>query len=396
MGMPDNTIALAAGGARSTLRELLKISDCVPEPPPVTPAIDHYLYERYVRDTHSWKRRAYYALKPVIPRRIQLALRQRFTAVQAAAAFPAWPIEPLMTRAIDTYLATLLQQAREVPRLSYWPDGCQFAFAITHDVEMDAGLRRAPALATLEKHMGFVSSWNLVPERYPIDWAIVDRLRADGFEIGMHGLKHDGRLFQSYTLYEKRIAKIHSYAREWGASGFRSPSTLRNAAWMTELKFDYDSSFPDTDPYEPQAGGCCSLWPYFIGDMVELPLTMPQDHTLFEILNHRDIRIWREKVMWIAAQGGLVVLNVHPDYMMDDTRFALYEEFLHFMKAQSGMWHVLPREISRWWRDRNRSMVRDNGIGLIIEGPAAGRASIVRHVLRDGIVTAVTQTGAKR
>lgn len=394
--MPDNATALAAGGARSTLRELLKVSAGIPEPPQLSPPIEEYLYERYVQDTHGWKRRVYYALKPVIPRTIQLALRQRFTAVQAAAAFPAWPIEPVLTKAIDTYLRSLLQHAAEVPRLSFWPDGNRFAFALTHDVEMDAGLRRAPALAALEQKLGFVSSWNLVPERYPIDWQIVDRLRADGFEIGVHGLKHDGRLFHSRAVYEKRLAKIHAYARQWGASGFRSPSTLRNAAWMTELKFEYDSSFPDTDPYEPQAGGCCSIWPYFIGEVVELPLTMPQDHTLFEILNQHDISTWREKVEWIASHGGLVVLNVHPDYMLESARFAFYEEFLHFMKSQNGMWHVRPREISRWWRDRNRSEIRDTGIGLMVEGPAAARASIVRHVLRDGIVTTVTHTGGKK
>jgi len=392
MNMPDDAAALSAGGARSTLRELLKISTGLPEPPPRVPSIDHYLYERYVQDTHGWKRRAYYALKPVIPRRIQIALRQRFTAVQAAAAFPAWPIEPLLANAVGTYLRALLQHVDEVPRLSFWPDGHRFAFAITHDVEFDAGLHRAPALARLEQQLGFTSSWNLVPERYPIDRTIVDRLLGDGFEIGIHGLKHDGRLFQSHAVFAKRLEKIHAYAHAWGAAGFRSPSTLRKAAWMTELQFEYDSSFPDTDPYEPQPGGCCSVWPYFIGSMVELPMTLPQDHTLFEILNRRDIGIWIEKVEWIAKQGGLVVINVHPDYMLDDRRLALFEELLHFMKTQAGMWHVPPREISRWWRDRNATTLRPDGVSLAIDGPAAGRASIVRHTIRDGVVTAVTSS----
>ena len=395
MNTSDNLSAIARGAARSTVRELLKVCKNSPDPAEPDGRIDHLLYERYVEDTHGWKRRLYYLMKPVIPRPVQIALRQRFTAVQAAAAFPAWPIEPVLTTTIDAYLAALLRDQPEVRRLSYWPDGHRFAFAITHDVEMDAGLRRAPQLAVLEKKLGFVSSWNLVPERYLIDWSIVNRLRDNGFEIGIHGLKHDGKLFQSHRLFTKRLARIHAYAREWQASGFRSPSTLRNPDWMTALEFAYDSSFPDTDPYEPQAGGCCSIWPFFLGDMVELPLTMPQDHTLFEILNHRDIHVWKEKAAWIAEQGGLVLINIHPDYMIADDRLALFEELLVYMKSLKGMWHTHPRDIARWWQDRNRSTLECTGSSSAVTGPAAGRASIVRHALRDGHVTAITSSEEK-
>ena len=60
----------------------------------------------------------------------------------------------------------------------------------------------------------------------------------------------------------------------------------RNADWMPELGCLYDSSFPDTYPFEPQAGGCCSIFPFFLGDLVELPITLVQDHTMWEILRH--------------------------------------------------------------------------------------------------------------
>ena len=148
-----------------------------------------------------------------------------------------------------------------------WPKGKKFSFVITHDVEWDAGLAIAPKLVEIEKRHGFVSSWNLVPERYPIDWSIVDGLRKEGLEIGVHGLIHDGKLFQSHKVFQERLVKIHYYAKEWGAVGFRSPSTIRNIEWMPELKFEYDSSYFDTSPYEPQPGGCCSIWPFYIGDL---------------------------------------------------------------------------------------------------------------------------------
>lgn len=385
---PDGTTPLIAGAERSTIRELLKVPADFPDPAGVEASMDHWLYERYVDDAAGWKRRLYYMLKPVIPRPIQIALRQRYVKVQSETTFPAWPVEPLLVQKVDAYLRAMLKGRTEVPRIAYWPGNARAAFVITHDVEWDTGLRRAPALAALEKELGFTSCWNLVPERYPIDWSIVDALRNDGFEIGMHGLKHDGKLFQSRSVFTERLTAIHAYARQWGAEGFRSPSTLRNADWMTAMAFAYDSSFPDTDPYEPQTGGCCSIWPYFLGSMVELPLSLPQDHALFEILQHRDIRVWKEKLEWIARHGGVAMLNIHPDYMLTEERLGFYRDLLLHVKAVPGLWHVQPREAARWWRDRQASTLRMEGGRWRIEGPAAaqGRCVVARWE-NDEVVT---------
>lgn len=317
--------------------------------------VEKYLFEKYAVDSSNWKRKIYYAVKPVIPRPIQLQLRKKYTQMQAAAQqFPAWPIEPILVDALQSFIRNTIQEntSQAVYHIPLWPDGKRFAFVITHDVEGDSGLANVFRLTEIEKSLGFSSSWNIVPERYPIDFKIIDKLRSDGFEIGIHGLKHDGKLFQSRRVFEERLIKIHRYAREWGAVGFRSPSTLRNAEWMRLLEFEYDSSFPDTDPYEPQPGGCCSIWPFFIGNVVELPLTLPQDHTLFEILGKNDIGIWRQKADSIQQHSGIAVLNVHPDYMQSSDRLRLYEELLLYMREKENMWHVLPRVSAQWWRER--------------------------------------------
>jgi hypothetical protein len=378
-----NTWADLPGAERSTLTALLK-TPAASEPLDEGEGVIRYLYERYVDASGGWKRKLYYALKPVIPRPIQLALRRRYVAVQATATFPAWPVEPMVVNAIDFALKKRLTTEPAVHRIAFWPKGFRFAFVITHDVEWDTGLRRAPDLAAIERSLGFVSSWNLVPERYPIDWRIVEQLRAAGNEIGIHGLKHDGRLFQSRRIFDERMRKINEYARSWGAVGFRSPSTLRNAEWMSTMQFEYDSSFPDTDPYEPQPGGCCTIWPYFLGSMVELPMTMPQDHALFEILKQTDISTWKQKAGWIAEQEGIVVINVHPDYMLTDERLRFFEELLQYMKTLQGMWHVLPRDAARWWRDRQATTL-DLVDGVpVLKGPAAERAAALRTALHNG------------
>ena len=115
------------------------------------------------------------------------------------------------------------------------------------------------------------------------------KLRASGCEVGLHGIKHDGKLFESRAQFESNLPKIHFYLEKWDVLGFRSPATRRDSRWMHELDCLYDSSFPDTDPFEPQAGGCCSIFPFMFGDVVELPITLLQDHTLLEILRRRDV-----------------------------------------------------------------------------------------------------------
>jgi hypothetical protein len=146
---------------------------------------------------------------------------------------------------------------------------------------------------------------------------------------------------------------------------------------MPELGALYDSSFPDTDPFEPQAGGCCSILPFFLGELVELPITLVQDHTLWEILRQETIDLWTTKADWIIANGGLINLITHPDYLDTPARLRMYEEFLEYLAAQQGGWHALPREVASWWRTRSGlSCVMDRG-GARIEGEGAERASLV-------------------
>jgi hypothetical protein len=208
-----------------------------------------------------------------------------------------------------------------------------------------------PLVLEVERRHGFVSSWNFVAESYPISDSDLDLVRSAGCEIGLHGITHDGALFRDRASFEASLPKLHHYLEAWQAVGIRSPSTLRNADWMHELPVLYDSSFPDTDPFQPQPGGCCWIFPFMFGDVVELPITLDQDFTLFVLLRERTIDRWRRKSEWIIDQGGLINVIVHPDYM-DADRLALYDEFLAFIAEKPGGWQALPRAVASWWRAR--------------------------------------------
>ena len=319
---------------------------------------------------------AYYAVRPLVPRRHQIALRRRFVPLQNRVEFPRWPIEPCVGDLQEFVLrAAAAATGAPLPTIASWPRGRDWALVLTHDVETAAGRDHILAVRTVEEDAGVRSSWNLVPERYVVDDELVAGLEAAGFEVGVHGLRHDGRDLASRRTLERRLPEIRRWANRWRAVGFRSPATHRIWDWMPLLGFDYDSSYPDTDPYEPIAGGCCSWLPFFNGDLVELPITLPQDHTVFVILQ-QDAELWRKKTHLLKARGGMALLITHPDYLVDPQILAAYEAFVQEHCHDESAWIALPRDVSAWWRRRAAT-----SIGLIdgkwaLFGPAANEAAI--------------------
>ena len=226
----------------------------------------------------------------------------------------------------------------------------------------------------LELDLGFRSSFNFIPEgSYRVPAELREELTARGFEVGIHDLKHDGHLFSSYRGFKRRSVRINGYAREWGASGFRSGFMLRNLDWLHELDMQYDASTFDTDPFEPQPQGHHTIFPFWVPrpngngsavpasseGYVELPYTLPQDSTLFVLLGETTLEIWMRKLDWIAEHGGMVLLDTHSDYMSfggsppqtaKEYPAALYREFLTYVKTKYAgeYWHALPQEVASY------------------------------------------------
>jgi peptidoglycan/xylan/chitin deacetylase (PgdA/CDA1 family) len=296
---------------------------------------------------------SFYALEPYIPLRIKLAVRRLYARRRSTYGFPAWPVEDSLVRLQGELFRAEMERrgVDRIPFLNFWPDAKRFAFVLTHDVEGPVGLSNIERVLDVERQHGVVSAWYFVAEDYEIPPGTFELIRSAGGEVGLHGLTHDGKLFGDRACFEAQLEGIHRCLRDWGAVGFRSPATHRNAAWMHELGCLYDSSVPDTDPFEPQPGGCCSILPFFLRDLVELPITLLQDHTLFETLEQRTADIWISKADWLVNNRGLVNVVVHSDYV-DAHRLEVYDQLLAHLKGQAGGWHALPREVASWWRLR--------------------------------------------
>jgi hypothetical protein len=321
---------------------------------------ENYLFERYARHDASL-RGAYYRLRPFIPIWLRRTL-QRWQARRCdTTRFPRWPLELSLVRFHQLLLGRLLRDTPELSYVSFWPRDRSFAFVLTHDVDSADGFNRIESVARIEHELGFRSAWFVVPELYPVDWNRLARLAEEGFEVGIHGLRHDGRLLASREIFASRVPQINDYVRRCGAAGFRSPATLRRADWLQEIAVEYDASYFDTDPFEPQPGGTCSWFPFFLGRLVELPYTLPQDFTLFEKLRVDGAAVWTDKLGVIERYRGMALMLTHPDYLDRPDRLDAYRRTLQWVAKRANCWHALPRDVSRWWRARHDAQWRADG-----------------------------------
>jgi glycosyltransferase involved in cell wall biosynthesis len=298
--------------------------------------------------------RIYYSFKPVLPWRLRLALR-RLRAKRRRREFAnVWPIEP--------------EGGQSPYGWPGWPEGKRFALVLTHDVEGVKGVSRVKQLMNLEQRHGFQSSFNFVPEGgYRVDDALRETLLQCGFEVGIHGLRHDGKLYRSKEEFRSRALRINEYLEKWKACGFRSPLMQHKLHWLHALRVTYDSSTFDTDPFEPEPDGVSTIFPFWVpgpsgngSGYVELPYTLAQDFTLFKVLGERDIDIWKTKLDWIVEHRGMVLLNTHPDYMCfgglparDEFPVSYYEELLSYVreKYEGSYWSALPRVVAQYYRE---------------------------------------------
>jgi hypothetical protein len=151
----------------------------------------------------------------------------------------------------------------------------------------------------------------------------------------------------------------------------------RKPEWYDALDFSFDMSIPNVAHLDPQRGGCCTVMPYFIGDILELPVTTTQDYTMFHLLNQRSIDLWRTQTELILGKNGLVSLIIHPDYVMEPEPKSVYAELLEYLRRlreRENIWLALPSEIDHWWRARSEMSIVPHGDSFRIEGEGAERA----------------------
>src|SRR5438046_4955247 len=248
----------------------------------------------------------------------------------------------------EAFLRLLMEASglKKVPFIWFWPEGAPNCLMMTHDVETPAGRDFTAQLMDLDDSRGIKASFQVIPEkRYEVSDEYVGEIRNRGFEFNVHDLNHDGRLYRERKEFERRAEKINGYLRQYNSRGFRAGAMYRNQDWYDVFEFSYDMSVPNVAHLEPTRGGCCTVMPYFVGKILELPLTLVQDYSLFHILNDYSIDLWKKQIDLILRKNGLVSFITHPDYLIERRSRGVYESLLAYLRdfvQRRGLWETVP------------------------------------------------------
>ena len=351
-----------------------------------TEVIDNLRLERYTRagkeqsGFQNFLRRLYYHVRPLTNLSVRRNLQKFHARNWKKEIFPRWPVDTSVEDLCEALLFASMRAAGvdRVPFVWFWPGGAEACVMMTHDVENSAGRDSCADLMNLDDAFGLKAVFGIVPEeRYDVSPAFLESLRRRGFEIAIQDLDHDGRLFDDRQEFLRRAKLINRYGREFGARGFRAAILYRKPEWYDALEFSYDMSIPNVAPLDPQRGGCCTVMPYFIGNLLELPLTTTQDYTLFHVLNQRSIDLWKTQIDLILKKNGLLSFIIHPDYVRERDTLSVYEALLGHLRdlrQRTSIWCALPSEIDAWWRARSKMSVVEEGSSWRVEGDDSGQA----------------------
>jgi glycosyltransferase involved in cell wall biosynthesis len=348
--------------------------------------VDNLRCERYPHAgqaiEHSLSFRAYYWVRPLLPVRVRKHIQKWRLGDWKSLQFPRWPVDRSVDQVFEQTLLLALrsQSVPQIPFIWFWPEGATSCAIMTHDVETPAGVQASGYLMDREEAHGIKGSFQVIPEqRYEVTDAFLDSIRKCGFEVVVHDLNHDGQLFRSKEEFLKRVRQINAYKQRFGAKGFRAAVLYRRQEWFDALDFSYDMSVPNVAHLDPQRGGCCTVMPYFVGKILELPVTTTQDYTLFHILNDYSIDLWKKQIELIMESHGLISFIVHPDYVVGPKEKAVYESLLMHLEGlrrNQGVWIASPNEVDHWWRQRAEMRLAETELGWCVEGPGSERARI--------------------
>jgi hypothetical protein len=280
---------------------------------------------------------------------------------------------------------------QRIPFIWFWPEGKSSCAIMTHDVETAAGLEWTSQLMDMNDSFHIKSSFQIIPAaRYVASREILLAIKDRGFEVNVHDLKHDGHLFDSYKEFQVAASQINEFAARFGSKGFRAGALYRNQEWFDAFRFSYDMSVPNVGHLDPQPGGCCTVMPYFVGNVLELPVTTIQDYSLFNVLGTYSQDLWTEQINQIMQQHGLISFIVHPDYLDTPDARAAYTTLLQklsTLRAEAALWIALPGEVDDWWRQRSQMALVPDEDGWKIEGDGAERARVAYATLQNNQIT---------
>lgn len=244
----------------------------------------------------------------------------------------------------------------------------------------------------------------------------IENCAAQGIEFALHGYRH---IDLTQLALEEQVAHLRRARDVFAAmgipvTGFRAPYLRFDGnlcAAAREVGLTYESSQPilwnglDGESLSPAAQMAYERaiafykpWdaserpslPYLHDQLVEVPVSLPDDEILVDRLNGENKglvgRVWRRILVETYQRGELFTLQLHPERIAEcaDGLSAVLTEA---RALRPPVWIARLDEIAAWWRARTRARVKiteaDNGgWHLAVAGPE-GTTVLARAVEVD-------------
>ncbi len=308
--------------------------------------------------------------------------------------------------------------------------GLRNSIARAGQVASRFGITAARMDGRLQAYADVVEQYGSNPS-LPITAAVLDRnprvarrLEERGVELCIHSFVHNDLSRLSADEQARQIAQAIDLFEKHGISfkGFRSPYLKYNGATLRAVEragFEYDSNLPfywappvfleslgageegglrrGLEFYKPVEFPAERSLPRFIGDIVEIPVSLPDDEILLDRLGIDAVRIgdtWLEMACMALERGELFTVQLHPERLFL-LRDALCRT-LDFARTSGDFWIATLSEISAWWKRRAavKLVVRSAGEGLYeVDLPESGADDLSLKVIQPGGETRVLEPG---
>jgi peptidoglycan/xylan/chitin deacetylase (PgdA/CDA1 family) len=318
-------------------------------------------YNKILDDTLNAKPSTAYRLVTGLPIHYSLApkrLRDLFMKQRSGQEDIAF-CEKLPLDALRFILVRAIERlSGKEPRRKNW-NGKGYACTMTHDVDTRNGLQKARVVKKLEEKYDVPSAWYIPTKHYELNHEIVEELANYG-EVGAHDTKHDGKLVQLPKQKLVRRLREVKYTLEkiinCSVEGFRAPLLQHNVDIIRALEdagYTYDTSIPTWEPKHPynmKPHGVGSANPLKISEIVEIPVSLPQDHQMLNVLGltpEQTVDVWMKLKESIRDIGGVCTILVHPSYELTHfNNMKTYEDLINDFATDDDAWVTLPTQIA--------------------------------------------------
>jgi len=242
-----------------------------------------------------------------------------------------------------------------------------------------------------------------VVERYP---QFIRHLQNVGAEIAVHGYDHVDLGAYSPAEAEEQLRRAAEVFARHGIEvyGFRCPylgytddlldvlpkgmfdySSNRAIWWDVTCSTDAHRATPIFDVlnrfYRPRAALAAVCTPWTRSNMVEIPVSLPDDlqlHDGFDLGPEGITRAWSRILRLTHRRGELFVLQFHPELAWRGQQ-PLVTLLREARRLQPPVWIARLRDISSWWREKSSFTIAisHTPAGLHISFTCSERATIL-------------------